>query len=536
MKRQWILHPFLLAIYPALFLFAANMEQFGISVVFKPAARTLAWTVVGWVALSLVLRNRRKAALITSLFLVLYFSYGHIVNALPFVSFFVGSTRIRTAQLVLAGSIAAFGAGAYFAVRAKSDLSKFTAVANVMAVVLVGISVAKVAFYEVRNYAAGNVEGIAQEGQAAAAAAKTGPRPNIFYIILDGYGRADDLKALYGYDNQPFIDFLRSKDFYVASHARSNYSHTRQSLASSLNMKYLDDLAMAAGVYSSKSEPATLMIRRNQVRLFMKAIGYRFVAFATGANSTEMPDADLYLKPAGQRSEFEQGVAGTTPALSDDQKAADDRRRILYTLETLPTLARTGAPSFVFAHIIAPHPPYVFDADGQPADIKYYGSNSASHLVAPGRLTRAESMKYYIGQLEFITARIRPVIETLLADSPVPPIIVLQGDHGPCCFLHHQDIERTYLQDRFSILSAYYLPGGGEAGLYDTITPVNTFRVIFDYYFGAGYKPLPDRSFYSPANHPYRFTEVTGEIDSPADRARYEALKNTDYYDILPAK
>ena len=256
MKRQWILHPFLLAIYPALFLFAANMEQFGINVVFRPAARTLAWTVVGWVALSLILRNRRKAALVTSLFLVLYFSYGHIVNALPFVSFFVGSTRIRTAQLVLAGSIIAFGVGAYFVVRAKSDLSKLTMVANVMAVVLVGISVAKVAFYEVRNYAAGNVEGIAEEGQAAAAAAKAGPKPNVFYIILDGYGRADELKAVYGYDNQPFIDFLRSKGFYVVEHARSNYSHTRQSLASSLNMKYLCTVTCA--VSTSRNRSSTL--------------------------------------------------------------------------------------------------------------------------------------------------------------------------------------------------------------------------------------------------------------------------------------
>jgi hypothetical protein len=111
-------------------------------------------------------------------------------------------------------------------------------------------------------------------------------------------------------------------------------------------------------------------------------------------------------------------------------------------------------------------------------------------------------------------------------------LIILQGDHGPCCFLHHTSLDDTYLQDRMSILSAYYLPGGAGRELYDTITPVNSFRVVFNHCFGTGYKVLPDRSFYSSVTTPYKFIDVTDQIGSGADRKRYERLKGQEYYDV----
>jgi hypothetical protein len=48
--------------------------------------------------------------------------------------------------------------------------------------------------------------------------------------------------------------------------------------------------------------------------------------------------------------------------------------------------------------------------------------------------------------------------------------------------------------------------------LYDTITPVNSFRVLLTRLFGAKYARLPDRSFYSTASHPFDFTDVTALI------------------------
>jgi hypothetical protein len=43
--------------------------------------------------------------------------------------------------------------------------------------------------------------------------------------------------------------------------------------------------------------------------------------------------------------------------------------------------------------------------------------------------------------------------------------------------------------------------------LYETISPVNTFRVIFNAYFGTDYEILPDISYYSPIPDIYDFEQ-----------------------------
>lgn len=63
------------------------------------------------------------------------------------------------------------------------------------------------------------------------------------------------------------------------------------------------------------------------------------------------------------------------------------------------------------------------------------------------------------------------------------------------------------------IFNAYYLPSVGDELLYDSITPVNTFRVIFNSYFDTDFKLLVDRSYYSFYFEPYRFIELTDIVD-----------------------
>ncbi len=92
----------------------------------------------------------------------------------------------------------------------------------------------------------------------------------------------------------------------------------------------------------------------------------------------------------------------------------------------------------------------------------------------------------YRDQVNFADKRLLEIVKTILAKSDPAPIIVIQGDH-------------SYFQgaDRVKIINAYYLPDGGDKALYPTITPVNTFRVIFNTYFGGNYELLPDVSRYS---------------------------------------
>ena len=61
--------------------------------------------------------------------------------------------------------------------------------------------------------------------------------------------------------------------------------------------------------------------------------------------------------------------------------------------------------------------------------------------------------------------------------------------------------------------NAYYLPNKGSDMLYKSITPVNTFRVIFNHYFKTRYELLEDKNYFSNAKKErYRFIDVTDKV------------------------
>jgi len=153
-------------------------------------------------------------------------------------------------------------------------------------------------------------------------------------------------------------------------------------------------------------------------------------------------------------------------------------------------------PRFVFAHILVPHPPFLFGPAGEPLD------------TDPGFQPRDWS-RYYLGQLEFVNKKVEVLVEQLLSEAEIPPIIILQADHGSR--LGAGPPERIH-SEFHGILNAYYLPDDGQDLLYDSITPVNTFRLIFNLYFDAGYDLLEDRMYFSRLNRPYDFLDVTDSL------------------------
>jgi len=150
---------------------------------------------------------------------------------------------------------------------------------------------------------------------------------------------------------------------------------------------------------------------------------------------------------------------------------------------------------FVFVHILCPREPFVFDRDG----------NRRQDGETRWRYDDPHSMDRYVDQVIFVNQEIEQLIDNLIIRSKVPPIIIIQGDHGPT--YPDEWLRRGY----FGILNAYYLPDGGAEKLYPSITPVNSFRVILDYYFGTHLGLLEDRSFlFGPSTHSLQFHQASG--------------------------
>jgi phosphoglycerol transferase MdoB-like AlkP superfamily enzyme len=179
-------------------------------------------------------------------------------------------------------------------------------------------------------------------------------------------------------------------------------------------------------------------------------------------------------------------------------------------VENLPDFATKKEPYFVFAHIVSPHPPYVFGPNGE--EIKH---SEPFSLSGPGRQNGgAKYMKLYVDQLNYTDEIILKAVQKILSESKTPPIIIIQGDHGPVSFFGEDEVEKSNMKEQHSILNAYYFPGQKYDLLYPSVSPVNSFRIVLNTFFDGKYDLLPDRSYFIPHARPYDFIDVTERVHS----------------------
>lgn len=523
-SKPRLFHPFLFAVAPIAFLFSHNISElplFDRSTfvrLFLPSAIALGLTWALWLFLDhIVIKDRLLAGMLVSLLLFLFFGFGHaqgvyirmverlggdlryVVSGVKF-----GHYRFFFALWAAAG-MAAVAWLLHWAHKHQGLLPGFTVFLNRVAAILLLMAAIQIGWTGIQ----GALHPDARTGPVELPAARAGVsgRPDIYYIILDSYAAADTLRAAYGFDNRDFLGYLAGRGFYLAGKSCSNYTSTLLSLGSSLNFEHLDFLSREPGRESTNISLPMKMVENSRIMRFLKANGYAFVNFKTPIGpAARNRNADLEI-------DCDQGLIGDdflrllieTTLLEPFFRAYNtesQRERILCQLAALPGVARRPGirrPVFVFAHILCPHYPYVFGRDGRPVSAE------------KGRPVTRKNL--YVNQLVFLNKRVMGMLDALLAKQGPPPLVILQGDHGPMDHPEEKTTAET-LRVRTRILNAYLLPGGGATRLYDAITPVNTFRVILNRYFGTTYPLLADRTFYADPNDKslYDLHDVTGIV------------------------
>jgi len=349
-------------------------------------------------------------------------------------------------------------------------------------------------------------------------------RPDIYYIVLDGYARSDILEELYAYNNSDFIDSLKARGFIVPDESRSNYPKTALSVTSTLNMNYIS--AIAPGLEDSffwwLMSP---LVNHSEVRVIFEQAGYQTVSIATDWSITDNPSTDYYFKPYPMHlNDFEGFLLGSTPLgvlrpvlrkVAYIPSLDAHRQLVAYNFETLSKIHDIQGSKFIFAHIVSPHPPFVFDEKGNPVEPNYaFSFNDANDY--PG--TKEQYRNGYVAQLQYVNNQILRVVEDILVKSETPPIIILQADHGPGLLTDFRSSENTCLKERFSVFSAYYLPGMNEEQVPDDISAVNVFRLVLNLYFGADLPLLEDSFYYyQDTIYIYRAEDVTSQLDKPCE-------------------
>jgi len=523
MKKLFVVHPLLFALFPVLALYSYNVAEVAPSEIVLPMAILLGWAFAALLLWGLILRNLKKAGLVVSIFMILFFSYGHVSNA-------VEGWGVTSIVLLPIWGMLIIG-GAVFAMKTRRDLRKLTSILNIAAIALVIIPSINIAVHEVRA-ASHQIQRSEPVDTNAIDLEETRTLPDIYYIVMDRYASASTLEEVYGFDNSEFLNYLSGKGLYVACEPVSNYMKTRSSLASSLNMQHINYLGEELGEGFTDLGPMYAMLEDYELSRFLRAKGYTYLHFGGTFEPTRTNDyADINIT-YGDSPEFLVTLFKTTmlhPVLEDnrlglwleelpawlispflDDLRVDKWNGILYEFDKLAEVPAMEEPTYVFAHIFVPHEPYVFDRDG-------------NYVSLEEEEERGRNVGY-VEQLIFTNTKLMALIDEILSTSEVPPIIILQADEGPWperydrdeYYFKWEEATDTELKQKMGILNAYYLPNVDyERHLYPSITPVNSFRLVFNLYFDTDFDLLADTSYAIHSHrYPYKFFDVTERLRS----------------------
>jgi hypothetical protein len=338
------------------------------------------------------------------------------------------------------------------------------------------------------------------------------PERDVYFIMLDNYGRQDILLEGAHFDNTALVESLEERGFIFPQCAQSNYFHTSPVMAAILNMEYMDTLGVKEISYTRRDRYGEMApyVQNSEVLRKFRMYGYHTVTFRGFMGLLDIQNSDTYVsfekdKTFDERLETRNfaNLYYQTTLFShienllnmriEDAMNADDRlvtseellepkfhqvyQQNLYAFDALQRIpTQTGSPKFVYAHIYSAHWPFMMKPDGS--------------LRLP--FTQKITDQGYVAAVRYTNNQLLDAIDSILENSKTEPIIIIQGDHS-------NEFDRRVEwsgKDRLKILSAYYLPDGGEKLLYDQISPVNNFRLIFKHYFGEDIDLLKDIYYY----------------------------------------
>jgi hypothetical protein len=501
------IHPFLVAAYAVLFVYSQNLQEVTLRDLVAPLGRALIGAGLATIAPALLLGDMRRGAIVGAALGAAFFGYGHFVTMAE-----DGGHGVDVVHAVVAGLLV-LAVGVAIVLR-RERIASITRGLDVATVLLVALVLIPIVPHELGR-------GVAANTVAAPTGEPHATDRDIYWLIFDRYGSTDGIRRLTGVENT-LPAWLEDHEFHVAEGSYAGYGRTTLSLASAFRMDDLTDVAEGQPPGSGDLGPAYRIIEEDRVAATLRGRGYRYVHVGSWISPFRShPLADVVVDIETE-TDFVAVLDDTTvlPLARDLLGSADDidpmdhiqRERALFQFRAIDEARDLPGRTFVFAHILLPHEPYVFDAEGDYPD--------AHERAAP-------AAERYAAQLAWTNTLIMELVQSLL-DGPVEdrPIIVLQADEGPLPPRYAADTARfdwsTATEDelriKYGILSAFHLPVG-EGPLPDAIGPANAFRLVFSRAFGMDLPLLPERSWTSAAwRRPWELTEVTDRLlAAPAD-------------------
>lgn len=417
-------------------------------------------------------RSVTKSALMASLIMAYHFFFGSIQDVLRKYfpeTFFSRYTFILLVSFFLL--LAVF----IWLKRIKNPIVKLPVYLNLLFVLLILIDVASL-IGKLNSTKRPPVD-LAGTGLIKCDSCK---KPDIYFIVLDEYSGNTALQERFNFNNSDFENKLSDRGFYIVQNSRSNYNYTPFSIASLLNMGYLDLDMKSMG--QGNLPYCYRMIRDSRVLQFLNASDYDFYNYSV---------FDFHGQPAVNSDRFLPSKTRLITSQTFLNRIWNDilfnvstgklrfksiEKKVIYShlhnnenfirLTSDIAARESVSPKFVYTHLMMPHYPYYFDSKSQPLPF--------DSLVEEKR----QSRENYVEYLKYCNTRILQLADDILKVSPSPPVIVLAGDHGFRYFKNRED--RKYC---FMTLAAVYLPSANYSRFYRDMSGVNLFPVILNSQF-----------------------------------------------------
>ena len=487
-------HSLLLVIF---FLLHNINENYGLvpsSITLRFALLYLTICAVLFIISWLLLRDRKKALILTTLALSVFFFFGAFHDTLKGISL----PAFFSSYKFLLPLIAILLVVLYFFTRKMkaTTLDKFhiffqslLLLITIPEVLLLIANIAGKA--ELANDFGDTKKTISTTYQPC----DTCSKPDIYFIVFDAYTSSACLRDEFNFDNSETDSFLLNRGFYIARQSRSNYALSPLSLSSAFNLSYLRQDLKKEKVTGKFIVQSLNTLQKSELPHILGKEGYEVKNFSVfNLNGYPVGNSEYHthfrknlvnLQTLAGR--VNKDILWNLSTLQSSEKTnrsiatqinKERERTILHNLRQLEReiSRKADKPRFVYTHLMLPHEPYFFDEKGQlnPPSIVYN--------VDPG---------LYIKQLVYTNSIMKGLVNKILQDTTRSKIIIIAGDHG---YREYEDASK--MPKIFSNLTACYFPGEDYNMLYDSISPVNLFRVVLNQYFNQQYPLLPDSSIY----------------------------------------
>lgn len=417
-----------------------------------------------------IFQNGHKAALYTAFFLTILLFFGVFQDFLAQFKWLASFTKLT---ILLPLNIVALVVLFIWMKRTKRSFNRTVFFVNTLLLLYLVFDLAIIAY---RFISPPQNEHLVEKYQLHGC--DTCAKPPVYFILLDSYYGSTGLKAYFNYDNSAFEGSLKAKGFRVNSGSISNYYYTLYSMASMLNMEYLEGIGEPVLKNHYAFTRATGNMRNNIVCRYFYSLGYRVNNYSifdmpgahAGYNSGDLPDKiqlvthkTMYYRVRKYLPQFLVRMKWVKHLAADIENEYIGNNETMIQRTLAESRSQNSRPAFTYTHLMMPHGPYVFDSLG-----------NRTNIMDRQPLRRDLRDQMFLQYQVYTNKRISAFIDELQKATHGKAVIVLMSDHG------YQAAFQKEKKLAFYNLNAVYLPQRSYAGWYDGVSNVNQFRILFN--------------------------------------------------------